>query len=184
MGIIVLKNTNLKWIHKLHNKWTRCSCRSHKDQERELTDFLTQSSASCKEEQISSMKLNQVTKWVSHQPLLSKRCLVISRNSRNNINKDSHQRKELWKDGRNIKSKSLQSKKKKRNKKKREKPKQKKPRKLVPLLKKSRRLVQLKLIQNQLLSLIKRKRLQSRWNTPNQKLNQKKYLPLLKKCKK
>merc|ERR1712166_1486229 len=135
--------------------------------------------ASCKEEQISSMKLNQVTKWVSHQPLLSKRCLVISRNSRNNISKDSHQRKELWIDGRNIKSKSLQSKKKKRKK-----PKQKKLRKLVPLLKKSRRLVQLQLIQNQLLSLIKPKKLQSRWNTPNQKLNQKKYLPLLKKCKK
>jgi hypothetical protein len=104
----------------------------------ELTDFSTQSLDSYKEELISIMKLNQVTKWVSHLQLLSKKFKVISKNTKKLINKDSHQKKELWKDGRSIKRKNLQSKRKKRNKRKRKNKKQKKPRKLEQLLKKLR----------------------------------------------
>jgi len=70
--------------------------------------------------------------------LLSKKCRVISKNTRKLINRDSHQKKELWKDGRSIKRKKLLNKKKKRNKRKRENRKQKKPRKLEQLLKKLR----------------------------------------------
>ena len=69
----------------------------------ELMDFSIQYLDSYKGEQISIMKQNQEIKWVSHQQLLNKRFRDISRNSKKHINKDFHQKRELWKDGRNIK---------------------------------------------------------------------------------